>query len=78
MVLGAPNSYIFIYSRVSINGWIRAFISEPRATVISQQRVFCWSEGDFAADVRPRRWGAAQSSNGSATSGRPFGADNIA
>jgi hypothetical protein len=42
-ILGFPEalgSYIFIYSRFSINGWL-----SPSPTVIFQQRVFSWSEG---------------------------------
>ena len=53
VALGAPNSYNFIYSRFPFNGWIGAFTSEPRAAVISRQRMFCWSEGDFATGI----WG---------------------
>jgi len=48
VALGAPNSYNSIYSRFPFNGWVGAFTSEPGATVISRQRMFCWSEGDFA------------------------------
>src|ERR1035437_1181209 len=36
----------FYLQSVSTNGSIWAFISEPRATVIFQQRVFSWSQGD--------------------------------
>jgi hypothetical protein len=45
VVLGAPNSYNFIYSRFPFNGRIGAFTSEPSATAIFRQRMFCWSEG---------------------------------
>src|ERR1035437_7959476 len=36
----------FYLQSVSTNGSIWAFISEPRAPVIFQQRVFSWSQGD--------------------------------
>src|ERR1035441_6746421 len=36
----------FYLQSVSTNGSIWAFISEPRAAVIFQQRVFSWSQGD--------------------------------
>ena len=51
VALGAPNSYNSIYSRFPFNGWVGAFTSEPGATVISRQRMFCWSEGDLSPGI---------------------------
>src|ERR1035441_6578465 len=68
-VPGGCEQLQFYLQSVSINGWIGAFISEPRATVISQQRVFCWSEGDFTIGIRHPPLTAAQASNASATPG---------
>src|ERR1017187_5352080 len=45
LALGAPDSYNFIYSRFPFNGWIGVFFCEVRPTVISRQRMFCWSGG---------------------------------
>ena len=43
---GGSRQLQFYLQSVSTNGSIWAFISEPRATVIFQQRVFSWSQGD--------------------------------
>jgi hypothetical protein len=66
----------FYLQSVSINGWIGAFISEPRATVISLQWVFCWSEGDFETGIRHRRW-PQHKWVVAANPRAPVGADNI-
>ena len=61
VALGAPNSYNSIYSRFPFNGWVGAFTSEPGATVISRQRMFRWSEGDFATAIRQAAPGGSSS-----------------
>jgi hypothetical protein len=62
-VSGGFEQLQFYLQSASINGWIGAFISGPRATVISQQRVFCWWEGDFAPAMAERAWAPSLSDN---------------
>jgi hypothetical protein len=52
VVLGAPNSYNFIYSRFPFNGSIGAFPSEPRSALQVAAR-----EVDEGIDAQERKLG---------------------
>jgi len=49
--------YNFIYSRVSISGWIGGLHLGAALRLISRQRMFCWSERGFINSNRATRRG---------------------